>query len=237
MAVTNYYTVVGEIIGEHAVGQSRLDYLNDAFGSVVATVSQSLTVVSTSRYKPYGADLATTGTMPMYGWVGSLGSRRTSGPHAEQYNRARHFGNPEGRWTTVDPIWSRPFPPSHAFPFQPAPGGGEIAPYPQQLGPGGPPDPIWPPQCFPQTGESTMDCAWNCARQAVKSRFNCIPSMGSPGGGSTGYPPVDIIPGLWCCLSEADLNEASCIKACLAGDSPPPHLYMPFPCTCLAGPC
>ncbi len=105
MPVTNYYTVYGEIIGEHTTGQSRLDYLCDALGSVVATVDQTQTVKSTARYKPYGADLATAGTQPCYGWVGSFGSRKTGRPYSEIYNQARHLGCATGRWTTVDPIW------------------------------------------------------------------------------------------------------------------------------------
>lgn len=105
MAVTNYYTVNGEIIGEHTTGQSRLDYLCDALGSVVTTVDQTQTVKSTATYKPYGADLATTGPQPSFGWVGSLGYRRTGRPHADLYNRARVVGSAEGRWTTVDPLW------------------------------------------------------------------------------------------------------------------------------------
>ena len=73
MAVTNYYTVNGEIIGEHTAGQSRLDYLPDALGSVVGTVDQTLTIKSTARYKPYGAGLSSTGTQVKYGWNGRSG--------------------------------------------------------------------------------------------------------------------------------------------------------------------
>ncbi len=105
MAVTNYYTVNGEIIGEHTTGHSRLDYLCDALGSVVATVDQTQTVKSTARYKPYGADLSTTGTQPSFGWVGSLGYRRTARPHADIYVRARTFATSEGEWTSTDPSW------------------------------------------------------------------------------------------------------------------------------------
>jgi hypothetical protein len=39
MLVTNYYTVNGEIIGEKTTGGSRVDYLTDALGSVMATVN------------------------------------------------------------------------------------------------------------------------------------------------------------------------------------------------------
>ncbi len=101
------------MIGEHTTGQSRLDYLCDALGSVVATVDQTQTVKSTARYKPYGADLATTGTQPLYGWVGSLGYRKTSIPHVEIYARARHYGVTESRWLSSDPLW--PTEPSYTY--------------------------------------------------------------------------------------------------------------------------
>jgi len=108
MSTTYYYTVNDEIIGEHTLGQSRLDYLPDGLGSVIATVDQTLTVKSTARYKPYGADLATTGTQPAYGWGGSSGSyRRTGRPHCDLYMEARHDSTLEGQWTSVDPYWPR----------------------------------------------------------------------------------------------------------------------------------
>jgi len=105
MAVTNYYTVNNEIIGEHTVGQSRLDYLTDGLGSVIATVDQTLTTKSTARYKPYGADLATTGTQASFGWVGASGYRRTGRAHSDIYVSKRHDASVEGRWTTPDPLW------------------------------------------------------------------------------------------------------------------------------------
>ena len=105
MPVTSYYTVNGEIIGERTTGQSRLDYLTDALGSVVATVDQTLTTKSTARYKPYGADLATTGVPVLYGYVGGPGYRKTGRPHAEAYVRQRTLSLIDGRWTTADPLW------------------------------------------------------------------------------------------------------------------------------------
>jgi hypothetical protein len=86
MGTTYYYTVNDEIIGEHTLGQSRLDYVTDALGSVIARVDQTLTVQSTARYKPYGALLSQTGTQPKYGWVGSPGYRKTGS------------GNVSGNW-------------------------------------------------------------------------------------------------------------------------------------------
>ena len=107
MATTYYYTVDSEIIGEHTTGQSRIDYLTDALGSVVSTVDQSQTVTSTARYKPYGDDLAVTGSRPVYGWNGMSGYRRTGRPHAQGYVRNRILSTTDGRWTTVDPLWPK----------------------------------------------------------------------------------------------------------------------------------
>jgi len=107
MAVTNYYTVGGEIIGEHTAGQSRLDYVPDALGNVTSTINQSLTVESTARFMPYGASLASSGSGSEFAWIGTLGSRSTGRPHIEQYNRARHLSSVDGRWLSVDPQWPR----------------------------------------------------------------------------------------------------------------------------------
>ncbi len=106
MAVTNYFTIDGEIIGEET-GGTQTDYLTDALGSVTATVNQSAQVVNTYTYKPYGEQLAKTGAGadPKFGWVGSLGYRKTSRRFSEQYVRARHYGTLQGQWTTVDPLW------------------------------------------------------------------------------------------------------------------------------------
>ena len=72
---------------------------------MTGTVDQTPTVKSTARFKPYGAELATTGTTPSYGYTGNTGSRRTTRPHTDIYNQARHLGTIEGRWTTADPLW------------------------------------------------------------------------------------------------------------------------------------
>lgn len=105
MPVTNYYSVNGEIIAEHTAGQSRLDYVPDGLGSVVATVDQTLTVQSTARYKPYGAVLSSTGAQPRFGWVGSQGYRNTGLHYSEIYVRARGYSTTDGRWSTADLLW------------------------------------------------------------------------------------------------------------------------------------
>ena len=106
MAVTNYYAVNAELLGEKTVGSSRIDYLTDALGSVTATLNQSAQVVNTYRYKPYGTQLAKTGTGadPAFTWVGSQGYRQTSRKFADVYVRARHYSASTARWTTTDPL-------------------------------------------------------------------------------------------------------------------------------------
>ena len=107
MAVTNYYTVNGSIIGESTNGV-RTDYLTDALGSVTGTVNSSAQVINTYRYKPFGDLLSKTGTGadPAFGWVGTQGYKQTQKKFSNFYVRARHYGSSQGRWTTVDPIHS-----------------------------------------------------------------------------------------------------------------------------------
>src|ERR1043165_962069 len=104
MAVTNYYTVNGQIIGEKTAGGSRVDYLTDALGSVIGTVNQSAQVVNTYRYKPYGAQLAKTGVGadPAFQWVGDLGYRPTAKKWSDVYVRRRHFDTAAAMWTSRD---------------------------------------------------------------------------------------------------------------------------------------
>lgn len=106
MAVTNYYSVGGEILGEKTTGGSRIDYLTDALGSVTATLNQSAQVVNTYRYKPYGSQLAKTGTAPdpSFTWVGSQGYRQTNKEYSDVYVRARHYSAVISRWISTDRI-------------------------------------------------------------------------------------------------------------------------------------
>ncbi|RYG99821.1 MAG: hypothetical protein EON58_02515 [Alphaproteobacteria bacterium] len=106
MPVTNYRTLNGRMRGQTTSGV-RTDYLTDALGSVTATVTASATVENTYRHKPYGERLTKTGTGvdPRFLWTGDTGSRTTGASHAEQYNRARHYGAKQANWTSVDPMW------------------------------------------------------------------------------------------------------------------------------------
>ncbi len=114
MAVTNYFTVNGEIFGEETAG-TQTDYLTDALGSVTATVDQNAAVVNTYRYKPYGAQLAKTGVGadPKFRWVGVQGYRQTAREFSDVYVRARHYATVIGRWTAPDPL--RPRHPSYEY--------------------------------------------------------------------------------------------------------------------------
>lgn len=105
MAITNYYTVDGEIVGERT-GSSTINYATDALGSVTGTLVGGQ-LQNTYAYKPYGALLAKTGTGtdPKQQWVGSRGYRPTGRTQSDYYVSARHYGATTGRWTTSDPLW------------------------------------------------------------------------------------------------------------------------------------
>jgi hypothetical protein len=77
MAVTNYYTVDGEIVGE-STSAGAINYATDALGSVTGTLVGGQ-LQNTYAYKPYGALLARTGSgaAPTMQWVGSRGCRPT----------------------------------------------------------------------------------------------------------------------------------------------------------------
>ena len=96
---TAYYTVDGEIIGESTNGV-RLDYLTDSLGSVTAKVDQTSSVTATARYKPYGDKLI--GGTFTFGWIGALGYRSVP---TGSYVRARHYGNVNGLWSSIDGFW------------------------------------------------------------------------------------------------------------------------------------
>ena len=52
MRTTYCYKVNDGILDEYTLGQSRLDYVTDALGSVIATVDQTITVQSTASNMP-----------------------------------------------------------------------------------------------------------------------------------------------------------------------------------------
>ena len=100
MGVTSYYSFGGEILGEETSGVRR-DYLTDALGSVTATVTGVGVVENTYRYKPYGEQLAKTGTGndPKFLWNGKWGYRINNNSH---YVRNRTYRPSSGIWLTKD---------------------------------------------------------------------------------------------------------------------------------------
>ena len=102
MSVTSYYAVEGELLCEATDGVF-LDYLTDALGSVTGVFDQTTATVHRYRYKPFGANLV--GPSAKMGWVGSLGYRSSTTKYAESYVQRRTYGNKQGQWTSVDPLW------------------------------------------------------------------------------------------------------------------------------------
>lgn len=102
-----YDTLNGRIRGENSGRQTN--YLTDALGSVTATVSSKPEVVTTYRYKPYGSQLAKTGSEaePRFLWTGNTGSRYRLVNATEHYNRMRHYGPNHATWTSKDPFFPK----------------------------------------------------------------------------------------------------------------------------------
>jgi len=104
---TSFFTVGGEVIGELTTGHTRIDYVRDGIGSVVATLDQGRNVKSTARYKPFGDVLSATGTQPAFGWNGTNGFLQGAGvPHSELFAGDRAYGTREGRWCSINSDWS-----------------------------------------------------------------------------------------------------------------------------------
>ncbi len=114
MGVTTYYSAGGELLGHRTdVGAA---YGTDALGSVTVTAIDDQQRIPTNYYyKPYGSRLNKLGNNadPRYLWNGTSGYRETAISHSKSYVQARHLGQEEGRWTTVDPLW----PAEEAFQF------------------------------------------------------------------------------------------------------------------------
>ena len=115
MAVTNYYTIGDEVVGERAVGGSRKNYVPDALGSVTGTLLGG-SIQNTYAYTPYGAQLSSTGvgSDPMLLWVGVLGYAATGRAYSGTYMRARYYSYESSRWTSQDPMWPLESPFSYA---------------------------------------------------------------------------------------------------------------------------
>ena len=105
MAVTNYYTVDGQMLG-YKGATGRKDFLRDNVGSVTAEIDQTgSNRTFDGRYRPYGNLLWSTGAPGKFGWIGSWGYRSTGLKVSTQYIRTRHYSYVNGAWITVDPLW------------------------------------------------------------------------------------------------------------------------------------
>jgi RHS repeat-associated protein len=108
MPVTTYYSANSVLLGESDSSGNRLDYLTDALGSVVGTVTSTAGTAAQLgnryRYKPYGTQYVKTGSAPdpAFTWVGSYGYRQTARQFSDVYVRARHYSTGLGRWATQD---------------------------------------------------------------------------------------------------------------------------------------
>lgn len=115
MGVTNYINLGEAIVGERSLGGSRVNYANDALGSVTGTLIDRA-LENTYSYKAYGDVLQETGggTRPLFLWLGSMGYQRTQRRWIEYYVRARHYTPALGKWSTRDPLWPSEAPYSYA---------------------------------------------------------------------------------------------------------------------------
>jgi hypothetical protein len=163
MAVTNFDTINGKIMGQHSVAFDGTYFL-DPLGSVVAAKVNKNTVVNTT-YTPLGQGSAPGGVT--FGWVGGWGYRRTNGPSGLDHVRRRHMPEQESRWLSRDSKW----PSQRAFSYVEGrplllvdPKGTETLP-PWAYPPGTPfPTPLWPPQYPPPAGPGPCDNSckgWN----------------------------------------------------------------------------
>jgi hypothetical protein len=106
MAVTNFDTINGKIMGQHSVAVDGT-YFIDPLGSVVAAKVNKNAVVNTT-YTPLGLGTAPGGVT--FGWVGGWGYRRTNGPSGLDHVRHRHMPKQESRWLGVDLMWPSELP-------------------------------------------------------------------------------------------------------------------------------
>jgi hypothetical protein len=115
MAVRNYLSVDGEILGQNDLGvsNSSVMYVRDGLGSVSSTVNSTGTVLNTYNYKPFGDWGRSSGSAPdpRFLWVGTYGYRRSDSPRwSAYYVRARHYASADAAWTTIDPLWPSEMP-------------------------------------------------------------------------------------------------------------------------------
>lgn len=111
MAVTNYFTIEGEMVGEFRGNTAETVetqvYLRDYLGSTAETRNADPSTDSRYQYLPYGGWLFSSGSgsTPRYLWDGTWGYRTTDLANVSHYVRARHYDAKSGIWTSLDPVW------------------------------------------------------------------------------------------------------------------------------------
>lgn len=111
MAVTNYFTIEGEMVGEFRGNTAETVetqvYLRDYLGSTVETRNADPSTDSRYQYLPYGGSLFSSGSgsTPRYLWDGTWGYRTTGLGNASHYVRARHYEGAVATWTSLNPAW------------------------------------------------------------------------------------------------------------------------------------
>jgi RHS repeat-associated protein len=91
----------GFVLGQRS--PSRLYFLHDGFGSVVATANEGGSESLIARYDPFGDCLANCPTVP-YRWLGGLGVYFDDAPIGLYKMGTRYYDPALGRFTQVDPV-------------------------------------------------------------------------------------------------------------------------------------
>jgi hypothetical protein len=198
MGVTSYYSFGGEILGEETGGVRR-DYLTDALGSVTATVTGAGVVENTYRYKPYGDQLAKTGTGsdPKFLWGGELGCRENKLKYADKYDLGGFYSTQLGTFASSIMLGQvlPPPPPAHIAPAPVFPNPGVGRPIPGIRPPMGGVGPITPrppigginpavprPQPIPRPVPMVAPSPWVCLAQ-VLGACGLLLALPAPAGG------------------------------------------------------
>jgi RHS repeat-associated protein len=100
---STFYTVDpdGFVLGQRS--PSRLYFLHDGLGSVIATANEGGSESLIARYDPFGACLANCPAVP-YRWLGGLGVYFDDAPIRLYKMGTRYYDPALGRFTQVDPV-------------------------------------------------------------------------------------------------------------------------------------
>jgi hypothetical protein len=105
--MTSFNTIDGQIVDQIDSLGNVTEYMFDGLGSITGTTDSFGNGQNVYRWAPYGTEIVKAGTAsdPQFQWVGTLGYRYTGRAHASWYVRARHYGQEQASWTTIDAYW------------------------------------------------------------------------------------------------------------------------------------